>query len=78
MGSRRWRDDLSVSGSLRRMLGEERWMIPHRSEGVEGVCSHDLGRVVADQFVGSLQFARRVGCVVVDAVIVHRSRWVGS
>ena len=41
-------------------------MIPHRSEGV---CSHDLGRVVADQFVGSLQFARRVGCVVVDAVM---------
>jgi len=52
-------------------------MIPHQSEGIEGVCSRDLDRAVVGQFVGFLQFVRRVGCVAVDAIIVHRSRWVG-
>ena len=52
-------------------------MIPPQSEGVEGVCSQDLGRAVVGRFVGFLQFVSRVGCVAVDAIIVHRSRWVG-
>ena len=48
-----------------------------QSEGVEVVCSPGLGGAVVGRFVGFLQFVRRVGYVAVDAMIVHRSRWVG-
>ena len=62
---------------MQRMLVGGLWRILHRSGGVKGVCFRDLDREVVGQFVGFLRFVCKVGSVVVDVVIVRRSRWVG-